>query len=357
MNKSYKKRNLLKNDISSEQDVALEQKVTVGSDETLESDEVSEHDALLDDNASLKPQIQHIPLNNMLAKRYKTLGCSCNSIILKPSLRINTLKILEGDVPAFISRLEKLDIYLEKIPFTKQGYYYEAKFSLGATPEYLMGYYYIQEAASQVPIEVLCPQPGEIVLDMCASPGSKTTQIAQWMKNKGVIIALDTDSRRLLALRSNLERCGVTNCIVYRKDARFVTDFKKEFDKILLDAPCSGNYVIEENFFKIKNIDGIMERARMQRELLKAAVRVLKKGGTLLYSTCSLEPEENEMNIDWLLKKCPEMRLEETGLKIGDPGITEAFGKKFSSDVSKTRRFWPEKTGTEGFFIAKMRKE
>jgi NOL1/NOP2/sun family putative RNA methylase len=296
----------------------------------------------------------NIPLNNILAKRYNSLGCSCCSITLKPSLRINTLRIPEDDLSSFVSRLKKLNISLEKIPFTRYGYYYDAKFSLGATPEYLMGYYYLQEAASQVPVEVLNPLPGELVLDMCASPGSKTTQIAQWMNGEGIIVALDTDVRRLMALRSNLERCYVNNCIVYKKDARFVADFKKEFDRVLLDAPCSGNYVIEEDFFKIKNIDGIMERARMQRELLKAAVKVLRKGGTLVYSTCSLEPEENEMNIDWLLKKCPQMKLEDTGLLIGNPGLTEAFGKKLSPELVKTRRFWPEKTKTEGFFIAKM---
>lgn len=292
-------------------------------------------------------------ITNQLIKRYQELGCSCKAVKLKDSLRINTLKIEEKEV---VSRLKTLKIRLTKIPYADNGYFYESKFSLASTTEYLNGYIYIQESASQLPAKILDPKPGEIVLDMTASPGSKTTQMAAMMDNKGTIIAIDNDSRRLLSLRNNLERCGVKNTILYKKDARFIMDFNKEFDKVLLDAPCSGNYVIEEKFFQIKNIQGIMERSRVQKELLRAAVKVLKKDGILVYSTCSLEPEEDEMNIDWLLSKYPEMKLEETGLDVGEPGLVKVFGKKLNPELKKTRRFWPEKTGTEGFYIAKLRK-
>ncbi|HEY9702472.1 MAG TPA: RsmB/NOP family class I SAM-dependent RNA methyltransferase [Allocoleopsis sp.] len=294
-----------------------------------------------------------IPLNNPLVKRYNMLGCECKLINLKQSLRINTLKVDEKKI---IDRLKSLNIKLTKIPFTTHGYYYESKFSLGATNEYLQGFYYLQEAASQLPAIVLDPKPGEIVLDMCAAPGSKTTQIGMYMNNSGILVALDSDPRRLLAVRNNLERCGVTNGILYKKDSRFVFDLGMQFDKILLDAPCTGNYAIEEDFFIKKSVHGIRERARLQRELLKAAIKVLKKDGALVYSTCSLEPEENEMNIDWVLSKYPEMKLVETNIdkSIGDPGITNVFGTKLNSDIKKTRRFWPEKTGTEGFYIAKL---
>ncbi|HYD03595.1 MAG TPA: RsmB/NOP family class I SAM-dependent RNA methyltransferase [Alphaproteobacteria bacterium] len=292
-----------------------------------------------------------LPLNNPLVKRYNMLGCSCKPIDLKPSLRVNTLKISEKEL---VSRLKAINVKLTKIPFTTHGYYYSSKFSLGATSEYLQGFYYIQEAASQLPPQVLDPKPGEIVLDMCAAPGSKTTQIGMYMQNKGTIVALDADPRRLLAVRNNLDRCGVTNGLLYKKDSRFVFDLGMQFDKVLLDAPCTGNYVIEEDFFIKKSVHGIRERARLQRELLKAAVKVLKKGGVLVYSTCSLEPEENEMNVDWILTKHPELKLEETGLDIGDPGLTNVFGEKLNPELKKTRRFWPEKTGTEGFYIAKI---
>ena len=298
------------------------------------------------------------PVNNIFLKRYQELGCECrNAISSRPSLRVNTLKTEESEL---IKRLGQLKVHLEKIPFARHGYYYnadDAKFSLGSTAEYLMGYYYLQEAASQLPAQLLDPQQGETVLDMCASPGGKTSQLAQLMNNTGKMVAADIDSRRLFALRNNLERCGVKNTIIYKKDARFIFDLGIGFDKILLDAPCSGNYVVEEDFFINKSLGGVAERARLQKELLKAAIKSLKKGGVMVYSTCSLEPEENEMNISWLLKKFPEMRLEETGLSVGDPGLTAVFREKLNPEISKCRRFWPERTGTEGFFIAKLVKK
>ncbi|MEK6963433.1 MAG: RsmB/NOP family class I SAM-dependent RNA methyltransferase [Nanoarchaeota archaeon] len=290
---------------------------------------------------------------NFFLNRYKQLGADFDpeTIEIRPSLRVNTLKIQEEEI---VKRLKKEGVKLEKIPFLEWGYWYEAEFSMGATPEYLIGYYYLQEAASQLPVKVLNPKPGETVLDMAAAPGSKTTQIGQYMKNKGVIMALDENVHRLVSVRNNLERCGVTNSIIYKKDARFIPDFKMKFDKILLDAPCSGNFITDKDWFGKKTIDGIKERARLQKELLKAAVKVLKKDGVLVYSTCTLEPEENEMNIDWLLKKYPELKLEKVELEIGDPGLTEVFGEKLNPELSKCRRLWPHKTQTEGFFIAKI---
>jgi len=297
---------------------------------------------------------KNIPINNTLVKRYQSLGFTCKLIDLQKSLRANTLKITPKEIT---DRLKKLGCELTKIEYTDFGYYYTTTFSLGATSEYLQGYYYLQEAASQLPPQVLEPKPEETVLDMCAAPGSKTTEIAQYMQNKGTLVALDADPRRLFALRNNLERCGVSNALLYRKDARFVFDLGIQFDKVLLDAPCSGNYAIEEDFFIKKSVDGIRERSRLQKELLKAAVKVLKKNGTLVYSTCSLEPEENEMNIDWLLSKYPEMKLEQVQVNIGDDGLTEVFGKKLNPELKKCKRFWPTKTKTEGFFIAKLVKK
>ncbi|MFH1506244.1 MAG: RsmB/NOP family class I SAM-dependent RNA methyltransferase [archaeon] len=292
---------------------------------------------------------------NQFLERYKELGEEFNpeEFEMKKSLRINTLKTDEN---VMVARLKKLNINLDKIPFLDFGYYFSAEFSLGATPEYLFGYYYLQEVASQLPVQVLQPQPGDLVLDMAASPGSKTTQIAQYMENKGNIIALDDNLQRLDSLRNNLERCGITNCVIYKKDARFVTDFNLEFNKILLDAPCSGNFAIDKDFFDKRDLAGIKQNSKVQRELLKAAVKVLKKGGVLVYSTCSLEPEENEMNINWLLNNFDNLSLEETGLELGDEGLVDVFGEKLNPEIKKCRRFWPHKTKTEGFFITKIKK-
>lgn len=283
---------------------------------------------------------------NFLERYQKLTGATPEEIIsakTKKVLRVNTLKITEKEL---LIRLNKKGVKLRKIDFLPNAYEYEANFSLGATQEYLQGFYYLQETASQLPPIVLNPQENTLVLDMAAAPGSKTTQLAAIMDNTGAIIALDDNNRRLISLANNLERCGVSNCITYRKDSRFAFDLGKKFDYILLDAPCSGNYCIEENYFSQKSYTGVKERAKLQRELLKAAKLSLKTEGILVYSTCSLEIEENEENIQWFINKYPDMQLIDTGLTIGDEGI----------DLPKTRRLWPWKTNTQGFFIAKMKK-
>jgi tRNA (cytosine40_48-C5)-methyltransferase len=289
-----------------------------------------------------------------LKKRYEQLlGEPLKQVEKKECLRINTL-LAPHDI---LQRLEKKGIVLSKAPFLPHGYWYTYTRSAGATPEYLLGYYYLQEAASQIPALVLNPGKHSVVLDMAASPGSKTTQLAAIMENTGVILAVEQKSNRMTALAENLERCGVINAVLFRKDSRFIKDFHREFTHILLDAPCSGNYVIEPDFFKIKTLKTIKEMQEIQRELLKAAVDVLNPGGILVYSTCSLEPEENEEQIDWLIGKYPQLELVDTGLSVGDPGYTTVFGKQLSKELRKTRRLWPQKTGTQAFFIAKIRKK
>ncbi len=287
-----------------------------------------------------------------LLKRYSLLGESFvpGDVVVRGALRVNTLKI-SGDELA--ERLKAKDVVLEKIPFAKHGYYYKSSFSLGATPEYLLGFYYLQDAASQLPVEVLNPMPGDLVLDMAASPGGKTTQMAQWMNNEGVIVALDSNVKRLDALANNVERLSVKNVVSYKKDSRYADDFGLLFDKILLDAPCSGNFCVEKDFFSKRSVEDFKDRARVQKDLLKAAYKCLKPGGVLVYSTCSLEPEENELVIDWFLKKF-DVSLIDTGLRVGDPGLTSVFGEKLDGSLKFSRRFWPHKTGTEGFFIAKL---
>lgn len=266
------------------------------------------------------------------------------------SLRVNTLKI---DEKTIVRRLRDEKVELKKIHFLKNGYYYNAKFSLGSTPEYLLGYYYLQEAAAQIPAEVLAPTNKDIVLDMASSPGGKTTQIAGLMKNEGAIIALDINNR-IDALKNNIERLGVRNCIVYDKDAHHL-DFDIEFDRILLDAPCSGNFLIDKEWFSKRSVQQFEKMSVLQKELIKSGIGKLKKGGVLVYSTCSLEPEENEFVIDYALRNF-DVKLEKIEIPIGEEGITEAFGKKLNSEIKLCKRFWPHKTGTEGFFVAKMRK-
>jgi NOL1/NOP2/sun family putative RNA methylase len=289
-------------------------------------------------------------------RRYEELGETFDpeTVKLKKVLRVSELKVEREET---LSRLKKAGVVLREIPFLDKGYEYEANFSVASTPEYLLGHVYVQEAASQLPVKALDPRPGELVCDMAAAPGSKTTQIADLMKNSGKIIALDSDSRRLIALRNNLERMGVSNVLLYKKDARFLPDFGMKFDRILLDAPCSGNFCIEPEYFEKKNKEGIIDRSKIQRELIKAAVKCLKPGGVLVYSTCSLEPEEDEMVVDWVLGKISDLKIVDVELGVGDSGIVNPFGKELSPKVSKCVRIWPHKTGMQGFFVAKFVKD
>ncbi len=290
---------------------------------------------------------------NEFLERYKELGEDFNpeEINIKPALRINILKTTDAEL------IKRINAKLTKIPFLKHGYYYESEYAVGAMPEYLQGYYYLQEAISQLSAEILSPKPGELVLDMCAAPGSKTTHLAMLMNNKGQIIALDSNNPRLPSLQNNLERCGVANVIVYKKDARYAEDLKLQFDKILLDAPCSGNFANDKEWFETRNIDDLKLISKTQKQLLEAALNVLKPNGTIVYSTCSLEPEENEMIIDWMLSNHKDVVLEKIDISIGDKGLTNVFGKELNPEIAKCKRLWPHKTGTQGFFIAKIRKK
>ncbi len=300
---------------------------------------------------------------NFFLKRYENLGEHFlpEDVLLKPSLRVNTLKI---SVAELHKKLSAKGIRLEPVSFLPDAFFYEADFSLASTIEYLSGLFYLQEVASQIPAHILLsdvltktiPLTSITILDMCAAPGSKTTQLAALTDDKATIIALDNNMPRLDALKSNVERLGITSVVVFKKDARFADDIGLLFDYVLLDAPCSGNFCVEKDFFTKRMPLDFKERANLQKELLKSAYRVLKKGGTLVYSTCSLEPEEDEFIIDWALQKYADLKLEPISLQIGDAGYTDVFGKKLSKELSLTKRFWSHKTGTQGFFIAKLKK-
>lgn len=283
------------------------------------------------------------------SKRYEQLGGKIVDLKLPLCLRVNTLRI---SVKEIVSRLEKKGVRLKRISFTKNGFeIVNSSFSLGAISEFFLGYYYIQDSVAQVPVEVLDPKPDETILDCCAAPGGKTTQLAAHMDNQGTLIAYDMKEHRLPALLANLERCGVKNCTVFKGD--FVKSaLGLKFDKVLLDAPCSGNFLMPD-WFEKRDFAGVEQSVLIQRRLLKACVDVLKPDGALVYSICSLEPEEAELNMQWALDNLP-VRLEKVSLQLGDPGLTDVFGKKLTSDISLCRRFWPHKTGTQGFFVAKL---
>ena len=231
---------------------------------------------------------------------------------------------------------------------------------LGNAIEHLLGYYYIQEVCSMMSVIALGPRFGERVLDVCASPGSKTTQIASFMDNKGTIIANDIKLDRLKILSANLERCGVMNCVSVRNDGvGLCSRLAKEgwkFDKILLDAPCSGEGTLRSSAktFLSWNLKVIEKLSREQKKLIANALKCLKVGGILVYSTCTHAPEENEAVVDFALKNFP-VRLESLDLPLKcRSGVTSWNGSQFSDEVSKCARIYPQDNNSEGFFVAKM---
>ncbi len=231
---------------------------------------------------------------------------------------------------------------------------------LGNAIEHVLGYYYIQEISSMLPVLVLNPEPGEFILDLFASPGSKTTQIAARMENQGTIIANELKMDRIVILASNMERCGVMNGIISRKDAvAFCSKFSKaniKFDKILLDAPCSGEGTLRSSSktFLTWNYKVVDKLSRLQKKFMAMALKCLKKDGTLVYSTCTHAPEENEEIINFALKNFP-VKIEFVSLPLKcRPGVTEWKDEVFSKDVEKACRIYPQDNDSEGFFLAKL---
>jgi len=304
--------------------------------------------------------MNNITIKPAFEERYRSLTNweefkACSLTYLRRSIRVNTLKITVDKLKPRIP-----DWILTPIPWCKEGFWVKhvaGRRDIGNTIEHSLGYYYVQEAASMIPPIVLDPKPGEFVLDMCSSPGSKTTQIASMMKNQGILISNDYKGIRLSPLGINSQRMGLTNQIISLSHGQSIRNLK--FDKILVDAPCSGTGTIRKSLktLRIWNPTMVRRLAYEQKKLLANAITLLKPGGTIVYSTCSLEPEEDEGVISHILETQPEIKLEsiDLPLKPGEP-VTE-FGKiKFSKEVKHCLRLWPQDNDTEGFFVTKLHK-
>jgi ribosomal RNA methyltransferase Nop2 len=281
-------------------------------------------------------------------------------------IRVNTLKTRRRELAqALVNRGVRLD---PVGAWSKVGLkVYESPVPIGATPEYLAGHYMLQAAASFVPVMALDPQPGERVLDMCAAPGGKTSYIAQLMENKGVLVANDVRRDRLTPLYANLSRLGVTCVVVSCMDGRKVPGAAKGYDRILLDAPCTGLGVIarDPSIKTQKGRDDVVRQSHLQKQLILAAVDALDChspcGGVLVYSTCSVSVEENEAVVNYVLRKrhvklVPLFDAAANQEDVGRPGLTAHDHGTFHPSLSLSRRFYPHEHNMDGFFVAKLRK-
>ncbi len=230
--------------------------------------------------------------------------------------------------------------------------------SIGSTIEYLKGYYYIQDLSSCIAVEELEIQDGQdlVVLDMAAAPGGKTTHIAQKLNNKGAIFACDSNSNRLSSLLFNLSRCFVQNTIVLNTKAEEINKLELQFDRILLDAPCTCEGIVmkDKSRKKSRNLEDLETCSNRQKKMIESGFNALKPNGLMIYCTCSFAPEENEMIVQHLLSDYKDAKIEP--LSYGMNGLTSFSKYQFSEKMVHTRRFYPHIHATNGFFIAKIRK-
>ncbi len=274
-------------------------------------------------------------------------------------VRVNTLKVPLKDGQ---ERLAEMNIEAMPLPYYPAGLRIRRGHELiPRTVDFALGYFYIQEGASMVPPISLAPKPNHLVLDLCAAPGSKTTQISQMMGNQGAIIANDRTFQRITSLGHNLQLCGVSNTIVLHEDGRLLPQsLSLKFDRVLVDAPCSasGHLRGKSPQFESPNPKRLQGLQALQKGLIKAGFRLLKSGGRLVYSTCSLHPEENEDVIQHLLNQNPEARLTKNEI-IGlasHPGLIEWENTHYNDMMRHCLRVYPQDNDTDGFFIASIRR-
>ena len=269
------------------------------------------------------------------------------------ALRRNPLKIEKQDF------LKKIPFDLKPVPWTEHGYYYEKTDQPGKHPFHEAGIYYIQEPSAMSVVEYLEVKPGEQVLDLCAAPGGKTTQIAGFMKGEGLLVCNEIHPQRAKILSENIERLGVKNALVTNETPqRLSAVFPLFFDKILVDAPCSGEGMFRKNEEAL--VEWSMENVRMcaerQDEILEEAAKMLRPGGRICYSTCTFAPAENEDCMARFLSEHPEFHLIEVEKKGNMSAGNPLFAINRIEGLEKTIRLWPHKLDGEGHFIAVLEK-
>ncbi len=286
----------------------------------------------------------------------------------RSGLRVNTQKLSAAEFAALSP------FALEPVPWIENGFFYPDGLQPAKHPYYFAGLYYLQEPSAMTPASLLPVEPGDRVLDICAAPGGKSTELAARLHGEGVLVSNDISNSRAKALLKNLELFGVKNAVVVSESpAKLAGRFESYFDKILVDAPCSGEGMFRKSPAIMKNWEqyGTGYYSELQRQILPDAIRMLRPGGYLLYSTCTFSPEENEGAVQYMLDNFPELELvpalpvrsetkessppgpDYTGMEHGRPDWTDHG----SPLLDRTLRLWPHKIRGEGHFIALLRKE
>lgn len=271
----------------------------------------------------------------------------------KFGLRVNTMKIS-------VEEFQRLaPFHLTPIPWIPNGFYYEREDDPARHPFYYAGLYYLQEPSAMTPASILPVMQGEHVLDLCAAPGGKATALGAKLAGEGLLVANDISASRAKALLKNLEIFGIRNSFVTNAyPAKLAEQFAGAFDKILVDAPCSGEGMFRKDLAnaRVWSLEKVKECAKTQHEIIRQAVSMLRPGGLLLYSTCTFSPEENEQTIASLLQEHPELQLVELpwyeGFAHGRPELADG-----NPELTKCVRIFPHRMAGEGHFLALLYKK
>lgn len=269
-------------------------------------------------------------------------------------LRVNTAKISVEDF------LKISPYQLKQVPWCSNGFYYDKSEKPAKHPFYYAGLYYIQEPSAMTTASLLPVEKGDMVLDLCAAPGGKSTELAAKLDGSGLLVSNDISNSRAKALLKNIEMFGAGNVLVTSEPPNVLAKrFPVFFDKILIDAPCSGEGMFRKqaNMVKAWESNGVELFVGLQRSILKEAVTMLKPGGMLIYSTCTFSKEENEQSIEYLLSLDDSLHLVDLPMFEGfDEGHSE-WGLTGNPELSRCRRLWPHRIDGEGHFVAMVKKE
>ncbi len=316
------------------------------------------------------PKLFEDRMRRLLGEEYEEY-LQCYSKPHYGGIRVNTLKLSPEE-------FEKLCPFpIQRIPWVWNGYYFDTKEQPARHPYYYAGLYYIQEPSAMTPASLLPIGKGDKVLDICAAPGGKSTELGARLSGEGLLVSNDISNSRAKALLKNIELFGIRNSLVLSEAPNKLYEYFPEyFDKILIDAPCSGEGMFRKSPAIMKNWEqyGVEYYNKLQKEIILFAAKMLKPGGMLLYSTCTFSPEENEGTIAYLLEQCPEFRVVKAipteeeqkrlgisyeGFDCGKPEWVEGLSETapYREELKHCIRLWPHKINGEGHFIALLRKD